>query len=133
MNLTLTQVDGVYFKVHRDLLARASGAIKDMLAIPVGEDPSQAEGSTVDNAITIPEVPYQHFVAILQAVYGRCAVVADGRLLYSPTGLQESGPMPRGASSPLVAGFAAIPLPSAVSRPPTAASRHIAAHYFQFA
>ena len=45
-----------------------------MLAIPVGEDPSQVEGSTVDNSITIPEVPYQHFVAIIQAVYGRCVV-----------------------------------------------------------
>jgi len=75
LSLILTQVDGVYFKVHRDLLARASGAIKDMLAIPVGQDPSQVEGTTVDNAIMIPEVPCQHFLAILQAVYERCVVV----------------------------------------------------------
>jgi len=39
------QVDGVYFKVHRDVLARSCGLIKDMLSIPQQEKP--VEGSSI--------------------------------------------------------------------------------------
>jgi len=67
------QVDNVYFKVHRDLLARTSGLIKEMLSMPVGAD-ERAEGTTVDNAIVIPEVQYQHFELILGAAYGWCVL-----------------------------------------------------------
>jgi len=78
-SLTSTQVDEVYFKVHRDLLARTSGLVRDMLTMPVAEGQTPVEGTTMENAIVIPDVPYHHFEAILHAAYGQCvtAIVSE--------------------------------------------------------
>ena len=65
------QVNGIYFKVHREVLAQSCGLIRDMLALPsVGTRP-QTDGSSIENPVPIFAVAFHDFEVVLRDAYGK--------------------------------------------------------------
>ena len=64
------QVDGIYFNVHRAILAQSCGLIKDMLALSAEGKTPQSEGSSVEHAVPIHNVAFHDFEVVLCDAYG---------------------------------------------------------------
>lgn len=65
------QVDGIYFNVHRAMLAQSCGLIKDMLALPAEDKTRQSDGSSVEHPVPIHDVAFHDFEVVLRDAYGR--------------------------------------------------------------
>jgi len=65
------QVDGIYFNIHRAILAQSCGLIKDMLALSGEGKAPQCEGSSVEHAVPVHNVAFHDFEIVLRDAYGR--------------------------------------------------------------
>ena len=65
-------MDGIYFNVHRAMLAQSCGLIKDMLAVSSEGKTLQADGSSIEQPVPIHNVAFHDFEVVLRDAYGRC-------------------------------------------------------------
>jgi len=62
------EVDGVYFKLYRELLIRQCGLFRDMLSLP--RDKSSTEGTCIEDPIHLPDVTASDFRQIIRQIFG---------------------------------------------------------------
>jgi len=62
------KIDGVYFKLYRELLMKQYGLFRDVLSLPVGSSPQ--EGRSVELPIRIPDISARDFQLLLTHMFG---------------------------------------------------------------